>query len=452
VNLHGPVRPPETAGSGLATITISLESWNEGFVAPTKQTLVVTQPKAIAKAEPVSARYIRSLIHPDHHANLMKVQYSSDGRKLFMAGYPSGLLQFWDLTTGKEIRRIETPPGYRGSADYTELPSDWSTVYVPVEKRKVVRFEKNGQQEIRFDYDGAVLVYDVGSGQSRPSLKPAAGHSVFMAYGSPDGRRLVAVERLSYQRGEQKKDIVVLWDTQTAKSKRLGEGFAMASFTPDSRQFALAFGHHDPAGGGLKLFDAEGTELADLTKVKGEGFTWPKFSPDGHLLAVEQSKGLINQPATLRIWNLQTKKEVASFKSGGAFPFSQFTFSRDSKRLAATDYQGGVYLWDLSGNQPILEKRFGEGIRVYSIEFSPDGKRLVVLSQPKWSREDFPDPDPKDLPQPRVYLFDLTATNADPEVLNCPHGYLGGLAFSPDGKTLAAGGAGATHLFDMTPK
>jgi hypothetical protein len=37
-------------------------------------------------------------------------------------------------------------------------------------------------------------------------------------------------------------------------------------------------------------------------------------------------------------------------------------------------------------------------------------------------------------------------------VLIAPHGYVGGLAFSPDGKKLAFGGAGAVHLFDLTKK
>jgi hypothetical protein len=49
-----------------------------------------------------------------------------------------------------------------------------------------------------------------------------------------------------------------------------------------------------------------------------------------------------------------------------------------------------------------------------------------------------------------VFLFDLTAPGADPDVLICPHGYLGGLAVSPDGRTLAVGGFGAVHLFDLT--
>jgi hypothetical protein len=54
--------------------------------------------------------------------------------------------------------------------------------------------------------------------------------------------------------------------------------------------------------------------------------------------------------------------------------------------------------------------------------------------------------------QPRVLVFDVVSKSAEPELIVCPHGLPGGLAFAPDGKTLAVGGAGAVHLFDMTDK
>lgn len=431
-------------------MTIALDSWLGVSVAPTTHAIAVARSKTSTKPEPVSARFVRSLIHPVRKASVSTVRFSADGARLFVAGYPSGVLQFWDVASGKELRRIESPPGYRGTAEYAELTADWSTVYVPREKRSVVRFEKDGQQDFRIDHDGSVLVYDVATGQPRPPLIPTPGRAVLAAYASPDGRTLVAVERPSYQRTEQPKDAAVLWDTRTAAAKPLGEGYAMVAFTPDSQRFILCLSnfHSQPPSGVLKLFDAGGVELAELATAKEASFTWPKVSPDGKLLAVQQSKGRINQPAVLRVWDLQTRKEIATFQSGGDSPFGMPAFSPDSKQLAATDYNGGVRVWDIATGRAILEKSFGGELRLSNVAFAPDGRRLAVGGQPKGDDKDR-DPDPEDLPQPRVFLFDLAAPAAEPEVVICPHGYTWGLAISPDGKTLAVGGAGAVHLFNL---
>ncbi|OWK45459.1 hypothetical protein FRUB_01790 [Fimbriiglobus ruber] len=46
-------------------------------------------------------------------------------------------------------------------------------------------------------------------------------------------------------------------------------------------------------------------------------------------------------------------------------------------------------------------------------------------------------------------LFDLSGARP-PRTLIAPHGRVGTVAFSPDGKTLAFGSTGAVHLFDLT--
>jgi WD40 repeat protein len=434
---------------GDAVVTISLDSWPEGLVAPTTHKISVIRPKAREAAQPVSSRFMRTLIHPERKAYVSHVRFSSDGARLFTAGSPSGIVQFWDVATGKEITRINTGTGRRGF----ELPDDWSVVYVPQENRTMTRIKNGDEQDVRSDYDGLILAFDLVKGEPRPPLKPPSGSGVLNAFVSPDGRKLVAVEQPSGLRTEQKKSRTVLWDIRTATAKPLGDGYAQsAAFSPDSRRLALCQNDvREPMAGVLKLLDAAGTELAELTTVKGDVVSWPKFSPDGTRLVVQQSKNRINQPAVLHVFDVQTRKELAAFKSDGNIAFEDYGFATDGERIAATHCdKGHVRIWDVTTGKTVLDKSVSGDVRFRHPAFSPDGRRLAVLGQPKWDEAEFgPEPDPRNLPQPRVYLFDLTNAAAEPEIIICPHGWLGGLAFSPDGKTLAVGGAGATHLFDV---
>jgi WD domain, G-beta repeat len=457
VNLHGPVRPSDAAGAGAAVVTISLDSWPEGLVAPTTHTISVVRPKGREPTQPVSSRFIRSLVHPERKASVTQVRFSPEGARLFTAGWPSGILQLWDVATGKEIRRINTPPR-RGVSEYTELTADWSVVYVPQERMTMTKIGKGEDQEMMV-FDGEILVFDLATGAPRPPLKPPPGFGVLHCSVSPDGQKLVATERPSHLRTELESARTVLWDTRTSTARPLSDGYGHhAAFSPDSQRLAVCFNDTlQPVSGVLKLFDTGGNELSELATAKGEMLSWPKFSTDGWQLAVQQSPNRINQPATLRVFEIATRREYTTLKSGGDVPFTDYSFAPEGSRIAATDFENGrVRVWDLATGKPILDKLIERELWFWHSAYSPDGRRLAVLGQPKYDRAGFGqfgrEPDPRNLPQPRIYLFDLTKAAAEPEIIMCPHGWLGGLAFSPDGKLLAVGGAGATHLFDMGRK
>jgi WD40 repeat protein len=134
-------------------------------------------------------------------------------------------------------------------------------------------------------------------------------------------------------------------------------------------------------------------------------------------------------------------------------------FTPDGKRFVIVDKAGNVLMWDVASQK--LERtlytldnaRLPDGKTPWcrpAMAFSPDGKVVAVGWTPKPEEEDKDfAPDPQDVPQPRVSLIPLDG-NALPRVLIAPHGYVGDLAFSPDGKILAFAGAGAVHLFDLT--
>jgi WD40 repeat protein len=411
-------------------------------------------PKSAIKSEPVSSRLVRTLVHPDRKANAWDVRYSADGTQLFVAGYPSGVIQLFDPATGKEIRRIESPYGYRGSAEYAMLTPDFRTVYVPVDRRKVVSFEKDGQRQRRIEYRGDVLAWDLTSGKELPPLAPTApGRGVEIAYLSPAGDKLVTVERPGYLPREEVADETVLWDLKTRTAQALGKGYGMAAFSRDGRRLAVALFSSQSEPSRLTVRDlATDRELFAVPATgKGRGFSWPVFAPDGKTLAIQDGAGLISQPGTIRLFDTDTGQEPASFASAGKYPFMAPAFSPTGRRLAAADYGGNVTVWDVAARKverttPLAGMRTG-----LHVVFSPDGQRLAVLAQPKGDDDRVRDPDPADVAQPRVYLFDLSR-DGEPEILMCPHGYCGGLAFSPGGKTLATGGAGGVHLFDVAKK
>lgn len=436
-------------GAGKATLTVSLK-WNDVPIAPTTHELRVLEPSGV-KTLPVSARLVRSLPHPDRTASLWSVRFG-DGGRLFASGYPSGVVQIWDPLTGKELRRVESPRGYRGSADYALTTDALKALYVPIEGRKVTRLD-DPKKRARLDYNGHLLVYDLATGKEKAPIPAAKGRGVVTAQLSPDGSRLLTIERAGFSGGEERpSDIVRLIDTATGKAREIGEGYAMAAFSKDSGRLYLTLTKYTgEQSSKLVILDAEGKELKTLAQTKGEGYGGPILSPDGKHLAVRGGKGRINQPGEVVLFDLATGEKVAELPTGGDYPFMLPAFSPDGRLLACGDYGGNLHLWDVPGRKLLRKQRFEGKAMSLHVAFSNDGTRLAVPVRVKSDLDNDRDPDPLDVPQPRVYLFDLVK-GGEPEEVVCPHGWAGGVAFSADGKLLAVGGAGAVHLFDVARK
>ena len=435
-------------GTGKATVTLSMD-WKGTPVASTTHTLFVSDPTG-GPALAVSSRLIRSLPHADRAAVVPDVRFTPKGT-LFTAGFPSGVVQLWDPATGKELCRIDSPRVSRSSVDYALPSADFGTLFVPIDGRKVIRIEDDPKRTTRIEYDGKILVWDLASGEPKATLKAQPGHGVLSVDVSHDGSRLISTERPGGpENSSLLPDVVRMTDAATGRSWKLAEGYGTAAFSPDGKRAYVSVTNARKKEGALLVFDREGKEQAPLVRKGKEMLHPPTLSPDGRRLAVNVGAWRINQPGTLKVFDLATGESVAEFASGGDFPFVRPTFSPDGSLVAAGDHNDQLRVFDVAKRAVVLQHK-PKGWRLgQSVAFSKDGRRLAVPMQAKADGAEANDPDPIDLPLPRIYLFDLTKPKSAPEVIVCPQGWAGGVAFSADGKTLAFGSTGAVHLFDVS--
>lgn len=456
MNFDGPVRVAENVGTGMAAVTLSFDAWSAGKVSPTTHLVPVSPAGAVAHTEPVAPNLVASLAHPDRKANLAMVEFSSDGSRLFTAGYPSGIVQIWDVASRKEVRRIDTPRGYRGTSQYALLSNDWKTLYVPIERRTAKRVERDGKRFLQFSYTGAIRVWDLASGEERQPLRPTAGTAPMIAQFAPGTRLLTCVERPGYLSSQtQPKDVTVVWDVDTGKKWKLCDGYANPTFHPNGKTGVAETFDRASKKSTVRVLDlATGKEPATLDCPETKRyFSVGHVSPDGSVVAVFLTG---KKEAPLEVWfrDAQTLEDRGKLvakgdpERGGG---SASVFTPDGKWFLIMDGDHQILVWDVSGRKLARVLPSGASRACSRMAVSPDGKTLAIAWAPRAdeSVESQNDPDPQDLPQPRVTLIDLT-DHTPPRVLVAPHAYLGALKFSPDGKVLALGGAGAVHLFDLT--
>jgi WD40 repeat protein len=443
-------------GTGSATLKVSFNSWRGTLVASTTHVVPVLPRKAGIKEEPVASNLVASLVHPDRSASVWTVEFSPDGSKLFTAGYPSGIVQIWDLAQQKEVRRIDTPPGLRGTGAYALLTPDWKTLYVPVEKQSLHRSERKGKLVTQVAYTGSIRVWDIASGQEKTPLKLPVGTAPGNTKLSPSGRYLIWPERASYDTaGPRPSDVTRVQDLQSGLKWKLNTEASSYALAPDERTVVAGVIKTKTTQPSIKLLDlVNGKELARLELPHDDRyFSIGPISPDGKIVWV----GFQSKPgAPFESWLLDAKtlalrgKLIGKAKPGVAL-WGGGIFNGDGTKLLMNG-QGNVLIWSLATQR--LESTIAFSAVAGQVRrpvLSPDGNLMAVAWMPPVDPEIAGDtnPDPQDLPQPRITLIDLAGKRPQRELV-APHGFLGGVAFSPDGKTLAFGSAGAVHLFDLT--
>jgi WD40 repeat protein len=414
---------------------------------------ITVLPARPRRDEPIAANLIGSLAHPKPDANLLQLGFSLDGKRLFASGYTSGVVQIWDVASQKEVRRIDTPAGYRSSADYALLSNDWKKLYVWVNTRSVQRLEGRGKMRYRIDYAGNIRVWEIETGKELAPIQSTPGAAPDFAKLSPDGHFLVANEAGWDPVKSELKYTTVAHDLNSGRQWRC-DGTAIPSFSHDTRKMVVRINDYESNTSVIKVLDLPtGKELARLNGAeKHRSFSIAAISPDGSILALILG-GKKGAPTEIWFRDASTLEDRGKLIGAGdpeRYGWTEGVFSLDSKQFITFDGTGQALIWDVAGRKIDRTIRFGPDRTPRHVILSPDGRTVAVAWAPKAEAEDLEDdPDPQDLPQPRIALVDING-RMPARLLIAPHGYVGALAFSPDGKTLAFGSSSTVHLFDLT--
>jgi WD40 repeat protein/serine/threonine protein kinase len=359
-------------------------------ITPDGKTLaIVERYQPVVHLWDVASRCERAIL--TQTSGVWSVAISPDG-KLLALGCHDGTIRLWGVATGREVDHL---------AGHEE----------PVH---AVVFSPDGRTLASGGIDLTVRLWDVAARRALATLQGHTAYVTSVAF-SPDGKTLASASNDTTVR---------LWDRTTARVLKTlgGQGTALnsAAFSPDGK--ALATGSAD---GTIRVWEVATGEVATLLRGHTAPITALAYAPDGRSLVSGSGDGAV------KVWDVAIRPDP-NILTGHNGWLNSLAFSPDGKTLAVADvHDKAVKLWDLATRKPIGTLRDHEKW-VWFLAFAPDGRTLASVGV------DFV-----------IRLWDVSAQKLAAKLQL--GGYPNSIAFSPDGKLLAAS-TGNVQVWDLSSK
>jgi RNA polymerase sigma factor (sigma-70 family) len=387
--------------------------------------------------DPATGQQVREVRAPEDGVDAIAV--SADGKLLAGAGMTGDVL-LWDAATGRELRRLEghrrqvhgvafAPKGDRLVAGGEAAARVWDVATgktlhtLDVEGGvSAVAFSPEGRLVAAGTARGAALVWDADTGKPVHQLRGEGNYVHALAF-SPDGRALLSAVT---------NRPVAVWDVATGKPLpgppgNLGLVPALA-FSPDGKLLATGGSAPDHEGE-VHLWDWPARKERWNVTAHPSGVRTLAFSPDGRVLASGSAESAV------RLWDTATGKPLGPTTAGHQERVTSVAYSSDGGAILTGSWDRTIRVWDAATRKERAtlavgtpeEARAPFRAEVKSFTQAPDGKLLAVVQL-----------------DGSVRLFELPSGK---EVRSLP-GH--SVAFSPDGRLIAAGGsdAGSIGLYE----
>ena len=303
--------------------------------------------------------------------------FSPDGKKIF-TGLLDCSVKIWDVATGKLLKDI------KGKNDWLNNAS----------------FSPDGKKFALALAYGHAEIWDAANGTLLTDLRGGANFIHGFNY-STDSKRILVLNQF----GSAK-----LLDAETGAQianfptdKNSNEIGVVASFSPDEKKI-ITVAHDNMA----RIYDAvTGVLLLELPG-HSQPVDWAFFSPDGKKIYTSSFD------STCKVWDANTGKMLFSFNTNNS-P-AQIRLSPDGKLAATFSFDSIANVWNTENGRPIAEIK--NGSLILNLDLSPDGKKIHTES-----------PDITDK------IWDATSGKLLFE-LKEPNSRFQTITFSPDGKKI----------------